>query len=170
MRESLAMKEVLAPLLDNIRPGDPPDKVITITVAAARSIIIAFLPKFQQVAASPFDREWINVGDLYMWRQSARAKRIWTVAKLNATPRDLRIRAGTDFGVMCRFEDFAYIYDENEYIHLPTRRALNARQVNRLFPPDTHPSLAGSPRLPSNFIRRHNRFMTRADFLNVGKT
>jgi hypothetical protein len=66
------------------------------------------------------------------------------------------------------FDSFVYAFDDNGYLHKPSQLVLTSKELNRLFPRATWPTLNGVVRRPSNFIRRYQRVMYLADELKRG--
>lgn len=135
-------------------------------------------------------RQWQQRFDgRYYWRPGPRSLKEWSIAAYNVTPpptgprKHIAASDGTLFNPRLNkvtLEDFAYIWDVNRYLHLPTGLQFTGRQINqRIFARDFWPCLAilpveqgfvlnvprgaHKPIWPSHFIRRYSRVSTIAD-------
>jgi len=137
-------------------------------------------------------RQWHQRFDgRYYWRPGPLSLKEWSIAAYNTPPppgprKHIAASDGTLFNprlYKVTLEDFAYIWDVNRYLHIPTRLLFTGRQINqRIFAHDCWPQLAtltktiqgngvclslpnGSPKTiwPSHFIRRYARLSTIAD-------
>ena len=135
-------------------------------------------------------RQWQQRFDgRYYWRPGPRSLKEWSIAAYNVTPpptgprKHIAASDGTLFNprlYKVTLEDFAYIWDVNRYLHLPTGLQFAGRQINqRIFPLVNWPTLSiiapgarvglapssdGAKTIwPSHFIRRYSRASTADD-------
>lgn len=146
--------DAVAPILALIEEG----KAITpVPTHLLRRLADASLPKKKWYDYDG-ERVWEPWGGALRWRPSPGSKKVWSIKRKNDLPHDIHMHHHEPiFGASCLLEDFHYRYEANEYVHTPSGRVMTTRQIHRLFPPDTLPSLNGVEKLPSLFIRRHNR-------------
>jgi hypothetical protein len=111
---------------------------------------------------------WQEVGkNIWMFKPGKRSEQIWQISKKNSTLADVKAGKTVAKKQPVTLEDFTYAFLENTYVHKPSRMLLTSKELNRLFPRVTWPTLNGTVRRPSNFIRRHQRVMYLSDVLGA---
>lgn len=109
---------------------------------------------------------WEKNGKFLHFRPAANSPRFWELRKVNDKLKDIKTQKRTVPKQDVRLEAFAYLYNENVYVHKPSRTYLSSHKLNALFDKSTWPHLNGVARRPSNFIRRYNKYMTMAEIVS----